>query len=195
MILSPTPIADAGFARFKVCAGSGQNWPFSETVRVGNFRVGMNKENGFTTIELVAVIVLVGILAFSFSPRFTERTIELNGQVEQLAGDIRFAQSLSMTHGARYCIFFNAAQSQYQFRNSSCATAVAHPATGSTAYITLSNTSMALSNISGSYIEFDTKGKPYTFTAPSSNATITLSSSGGTRSVSVSPETGRVLVQ
>jgi len=159
--------------------------------------VGRVKENGFTLIELVAVIVLVGILAFFFSSYPPEQTIEINGQAEQLAGDIRFAQSLSMTHGTRYCIFFNTAQSQYQFRNSSCTTAVAHPATGSTAYITLSNVTMALSNLSSSYIEFDTRGKPYTFTASASNATVTLTStsSGTTRSISISPETGRVLVQ
>jgi MSHA pilin protein MshC len=155
----------------------------------------MKQESGFTIVELVAIIVLMGVLAFSFMPRYPGLTIELNGQAEQLASDIRFAQSLSMTHGARYCIFFNTAQSQYQFRNTNCTTAVVHPATGSTAYITFSNVTMALNNISGTYIEFDTKGKPYTFTASATNATVTLTSSGDTRSVSVSPETGRVLVQ
>ena len=155
----------------------------------------MDKENGFTVIELVAVIVLLGILAISIVPRYPGKSIELNGQIEQLAGDIRFVQSLSMTHGARYCIFFNAGAASYQFRNTNCSAAVAHPATGSSGYISLSNTTMALNNISGTYIEFDTKGKPYTFTAPASVATITLSSSGDTRSISVSPETGRVLVQ
>lgn len=155
----------------------------------------MTRADGFTIIELVAVIVLLGILAISIVPRYPGKSIELNGQIEQLAGDIRFAQSLSMTHGARHCIFFNTGAASYQFRNTNCTTAVAHPATGSSGYVSLSNATMALGNISGSFIEFDTRGKPYTFTAPASNATVTLTSSGETRSVSVSPETGRVLVQ
>jgi len=102
---------------------------------------------GITLVELVVVLLLVAILAFAVSPRFSENTLELSSQAEQVATDIRYAQTLSITRGAalgsqgRYCIFFTA--TGYQYRNNGnsyatpCTVAVNHPATGSTAAILL----------------------------------------------------------
>jgi MSHA pilin protein MshC len=161
---------------------------------------------GFTLLELIVVLLLVGILAVIALPRMSQNTIELSGQAEQVARDIRYAQTLSMTRGAalgsqgRYCIFFTA--TGYQFRHNAnsyatpCTTAVAHPATGSTAAIVLSGgTAVAAANLTGNYLEFDTKGQPSSFTAPAGNATITLSATGGPRTVVVSPVTGMATVQ
>jgi len=49
--------------------------------------------------------------------------------------------------------------------------------------------------LTGSYIEFDTKGQPTSFTAPASNATVTLNATGGPRAVVISPVTGKATVQ
>src|SRR6266571_3747896 len=157
-------------------------------------------DSGFTLVELV-VVLLIGILAFFVSPRLSQNTLELSSQAEQVATDIRYAQTLSMTRGAalgsqgRYCIFFTA--TGYQFRHNSnsyatpCTTTVYHPATGSAAAIVLSGTAVATANLTGSYIEFDTKGQPTSFTAAAGNATVTLNATGGPRAVVVSPVTGK----
>jgi prepilin-type N-terminal cleavage/methylation domain-containing protein len=160
---------------------------------------------GFTLIELVVVIMLLGILAFIAVPRLSQNTIELSGQAEQVASDTRYAQTLSMTRGAalgsqgRYCIFFTA--TGYQFRHNGnsyatpCTTAVIHPATGSSAAIVLSGgTALSTANLTGNYAEFDTKGQPTSFIAPASDATITLTATGGPRTVVISPVTGKVRV-
>ena len=160
---------------------------------------------GFTLVELVVVLLVIGILAFFVLPRTSQNTLELWSQAEQLATDIRYAQTLSMTRGAalgnqgRYCIFFTA--TGYQFRHNSnsyatpCTTAVNHPATGSTAAIVLSGTAVGPANLTGNYLEFDTKGQPTSFTAPLLNATVTLNATGGPRTVVVSPVTGKATVQ
>ena len=160
---------------------------------------------GFTLVELVVVLMLAAILAFFALPRLSQNTLELSGQAEQVASDIRHAQTLSMTRGAalgsqgRYCVFFTATGYQYRHNNNSyatpCTTAVSHPATGSTAAIVLSGTAVAAANLTGSYIEFDTKGQPTSLTAPASNATVTLNATGGPRVVVISPVTGKVTVQ
>ena len=159
---------------------------------------------GFTLGELVVVLMLVSILGFFVVPRLSENTIELSGQAEQVASDIRYAQSLSMTRGAalgsqgRYCIFFTA--TGYQFRHNAnsyatpCTTAVIHPATGSSAAIVLSGTAVSTANLTGNYVEFDTKGQPTSFVAPNSDATITLTATGGPRTVLISPITGKASV-
>ena len=159
----------------------------------------------FTLLELVMVLLLIAILAFVVLPRQSQNTLELSGQAEQVATDIRYAQSLSMTRGAglgsqgRYCIFFTA--TGYQYRNNGnsyatpCTVAVNHPVTGSSAAIVLAGTAVSTANLTGNYLEFDTKGQPASFAAPASNATITLSASGGPRTVVVSPVTGKATVQ
>ena len=171
-------------------------------MRVRQFRL-VNR--GFTLVELVVVLLLIAILAFVALPRLSQNTIELSSQAEQVATDIRYAQTLSMTRGAalgsqgRYCIFFTA--TGYQYRNNGnsyatpCTVAVNHPATGSSAAIVLSGTAVSTANLTGNYLEFDTKGQPASFAAPASNATITLSATGGPRTVVVSPVTGMATVQ
>ena len=151
------------------------------------------KYRGFTLVELVIVLVLAAILAASVLPRFTQGIVELSSQAEQVAADVRYAQMLSMTRGQHYCISFTG--TGYQLRNTNCTVAVTHPATGSTAAIVLSATTVTTSNLTGNALEFDTKGRPQTLTVATNNGTITLTSSGQTRSVVVSPETGKATVQ
>jgi len=164
---------------------------------------------GFTLIELIVVLTLVGILAFVAWPRLSQNALELSSQAEQVATDIRYAQNLSMTRGAalgaqgRYCIFFTA--TGYQLRSNNnlyttpCNTAVVHPATGTAVAIVLSGgtvvTTTNITNAAGNYIEFDTKGQPTSFQAAGTDATVILTATGGPRTVFVSPVTGKTRVQ
>jgi MSHA pilin protein MshC len=156
------------------------------------------RHGGFTLMELVATLVLMGILAFSVVPRFLDKgSIDVSAMAEQLAGDIRYTQSLAMTSGQRNRI--NLAAASYQITTSAGAP-VAHPATGSTVAISLGNVSLSGYNppLTNGYIAFDGKGIPYTNvsgTALGAPATITLNAAGSTRQIVVSPQTGRVAVQ
>ena len=163
------------------------------------------RNRGITLVELIVVMLIVGIIGFFVVPRLSQNTIELTGQAEQTARDIRYAQTLSTTRGAalgsqgRYCIFFTA--TGYQLRNNGnsyatpCTTAVVHPATGSSAAIVLSGTAVSTTNLTGNYLEFDTKGQPTSLTAPASNATVVLTATGGPRTLVISPVTGKVNLQ
>jgi MSHA pilin protein MshC len=144
-------------------------------------------------IELVVVILLIGILAIAIVPRFSDSPITVGAQADQIASDIRYVQSLSMTRGVRYC-FNIVSTTTYDIRTSNCSTAVTHPASGATT-ITLDNVTYSASGLSTTYIEFDTKGRPTTITPSTGNATLTLTGGGESRTVTVSGETGRVAVQ
>ena len=117
---------------------------------------------------------------------------------EQLASDIRYTQTLAMTTGQRNRI--NLAAGSYQITTSTGGL-LTHPATGDTGPIPLNDVTLSGWNppLTNNYVAFDGLGVPYSLVTSSTgltgSATITLSAGGDTRTVVISPETGRVIVQ
>ncbi len=137
---------------------------------------------GYSLIELVLTILLISILAATMMTRFPDKAINLGAQAQQVASDIRYTQSLSMTRGERHRINF-ITSTTYLIVNLSTGAAVAHPTP-----ITLQPgiTWAPLTSVS-----FDGKGAP----SSASDVTITLTASDGTqRSVVITRQTGRVTV-
>jgi MSHA pilin protein MshC len=65
-------------------------------------------QKGFTLIELVMVLVLIGILAVFVAPRLGDVTSSKAGAFrDKLRADIRYAQDLAMTWNQRHRVFFN----------------------------------------------------------------------------------------
>lgn len=159
---------------------------------------------GFTLVELVVVILVVGILAVSIWSRTSSREeLTLQARADQLASDIRYAQTLAMTTGTRHCLTLlpvsGPPYSGYAlFSGSTCATSVAHPA-DLTAPISLcfSGTCVSAPALTNDYVQFDGLGTPYSAsaTALNANAVLTISDGGGSKSITISPQTGRVIVQ
>jgi MSHA pilin protein MshC len=150
--------------------------------------------SGFSLVELVIVILLIGILAAAVFPRFSSPPITVGAQADQMAADMRYVQSLSMSRGVRYCLYWGSSNSAYEIRNNNCTTAVTHPGSSSTT-TALSNVTFTASGFSVAYLEFDTKGRPTTITSLASGASLALVRESESRVITVSGETGRVKVQ
>lgn len=154
-------------------------------------------DRGFSLVELVVILVLVGIVSALVIPRFESAPITVGAQADQLATDIRYAQALAMTRGARYCLYLGTLTNgtSYAIRTgANCATTVTHPATGSST-VDFSDLSYTATNLSTVYIEFDTMGRPTTISPVTSSAQIVLNGNGESRTVAVSGVTGRVVIQ
>lgn len=156
------------------------------------------RHTGFTLIEMVMVLILIGVLAVVFVPRAPSKgSLTFAGQAQQLASDIRYVQALSMTRGQRYCMNFIG--TGYSMTTSNCSTSVGveHPA-GAVFPITLDGVTLSWTNLPGNLVTFTGKGEPYTdgaaTTALATNAVITLNGDGGPGYVCVTPATGRVFV-
>ena len=153
---------------------------------------------GFTLVELIVLLLVIAVIAVLAAPKMGSEQVSVATEAEQLAGDIRYVQTLAMTQAQRYRI--NLTATGYTFTLADAGgTAVIHPFTGSTAQINWnSGTSVALppAGLPSNLVAFDGRGVPYTdnlaTTALAATATIVLSRGTANQQISISPETGKV---
>jgi len=158
----------------------------------------INQNIGFTLLEMVIVIALMAILAAIAIARWPGVNLNLNAQAQQLANDIRYTQSLAMTRGQRYRLNLLTATT-YSITDLS-GNAVGNNVTGNnTVTYGTGITKGTTSNLPNNLIAFDGQGIPYidatAATALTATASISLTAGSVTRTLQISPETGRVIVQ
>lgn len=154
---------------------------------------------GFTLIELTIVLLIISILAIFVMSNLPKTTINVDAQANQLAGDLRYTQTLAMSRGNRFRLVITG--NTYQIVNGSTGSAITIPVAGATT-VTLGAgiTFGTLTNLPNKLVNFDTQGIPYTDTlspgtALAANATIPITDGTTTKTVLISPTTGRVIVQ
>lgn len=116
------------------------------------------KTNGFTLVELIVVILLIGILSIFAAPKFVkDNTFKARGTADEIITSIRHAQRLAMTRGEQYKI--NISPTNYHVRKTDN-TAVRHP-NGESQYL-IDTTNGLPTNIIQSTVnvEFNTLGQP-----------------------------------
>jgi prepilin-type N-terminal cleavage/methylation domain-containing protein len=141
-------------------------------------------QQGFTIIELVMVIVIMGALSAVAFSKFSRDAFDVASASGELVQAIRYAQDKSMNHSGanNYRIAINA--SGYTVTQSGVA--IPHPVTGAANYTRVwSDISLA----PAAMISFDGYGNPVGLGAP---LTITVSKGGESDSVTVENVTGFV---
>lgn len=146
--------------------------------------VGMsenNKQSGFTLVELVVVIVLLGILAAFAIPRFVDiDSFRVRAAYDEVAGAVRYAQKLAVVSGCEVQVVISANGYALQQHATDC---------NSGAFTNITDhpvTNMTFSDVSFSPAQnftFDPMGRS------SSGTTITV---GGTKTLTIVAETGYV---
>lgn len=123
------------------------------------------KINGFTIVELIVVVLLIGILSTFIAPKFlSDDDFKARGIADELITAIRHAQRLSMTRGENHRIIITT--TSYSVEKSD-GTSVRHP-DGSTSFSkTIPNNLVS----TPSTIAFDQLGRPI----PNSVSTISIS--------------------
>jgi len=145
-------------------------------------------QSGFTLLELVVVLVLMGTLTASIFLHWTPGTASLNAQAGQLARTLRHAQALALSQGRR--LTFDV-QSSSDYAISSGGTVIRDPQGVSQNYSLVNGVTLA-----GSDLDFDSLGRPVD-SAGNLVAGVqnwTLSADGSNVTVSVTPLSGFVTV-
>lgn len=148
---------------------------------------------GYTILELVLVILILGVMATAVAPRWTGSSQTLQYEARRVLDDIRYAQAMSLASGERYR-WVRTSANTYQITNQ--AGSAIKLANGSTT-VTLTNgvTFGVFTNLPNSLLAFDSQGAPYTTsslpgTVLASTATIPLSNSTTTQTITITPTTG-----
>jgi len=153
----------------------------------------MQNKQGFTVIELVIVIVILIIIAGVVVIRWPSSAIELNIKAQQVASDIRYTQSLSMSMNKRYRIYFYT--NDYSLKDNNDAS-IKHPATHTPDDIPLGSGITFDKPPTPDCIAFDGRGTPCDCTTGNAlgNSTVSLVVGAETDNITVSQTTGHVEV-
>lgn len=142
--------------------------------------------SGFTLIEMIVSLILVGILAIAVLPRLFDRgDFDARAFADQTASALRYAQKTAIAQRRTVCTVFTANSLTLRIRSTpgsgACDTNLTGP-TGVTPY-TVSATGTVLFSPTPSDFSFDAEGRP------SSAATLQI---GSVFTVMVQAETGYV---
>lgn len=159
------------------------------------------RQHGFTMIELVTVIILVGILAFVAVPRLSDTTFKERGFHDAVVAAISHARRVAVASRRYVCVSVNGGAGTLSLTRDtnqpesvvavSCSSTLALPATSSGCAVNAvcAPTGITLNGGATTSLIFDPLGR--SVTAPNVLAT-TISIATAQASISVYPETGYV---
>ena len=150
----------------------------SEKTKVGGMRVLAPKSfqivadsRGFTLVEIIMVVVLMGILAVSVVPKFVDTSaFSLAGGAAMATADIRYTQELAMGTNSVKTIVFTTSNTYYTVNSQTV------------------NLPSKVTISSGATFTFNSLGEPTT----GGGSSVTLSAGAESKTITVESYTGRV---
>jgi MSHA pilin protein MshC len=123
------------------------------------------RAQGFTLLELIAVLMIVAVLAYFFAPRFIDRSgFEDRAFADQLLAGLRYGQKLARTQGRFVCVSLaqdtTTTVAFTQGADANCSDGPVTDAAGNP-YIIFSNRPQFIpANTDGSFNMYDELGQP-----------------------------------
>ena len=163
------------------------------------------KLRGFTLIELVVVIVMIGILAVYVAPRFFDASIfKSRGFADQVQSTLSYAQKQAIAQHRNVCVAVTSSDITLTIAKDSGATNPCNlpnmvspfgqpsSCTSSTYRICTPSSSITISMSPATNFSFDALGKPWDAASATPSAQKAITISGVTNPIYVEAETGYV---
>lgn len=152
----------------------------------------MRRALGFTIVELVTVMIIIGVIAAVSAPRFLGRdAFDARGSYATLSAALRYAQKTAIAQRTTVYANINTASRVVCLGyTSNCSSAVIDPATQAAYSKTLSNN--VTLTASTSIIGFDGLGRPVPNTAATFTVQNAVVATEPVRTITVEAETGYV---
>lgn len=148
---------------------------------------------GFTLIEVITVLLIIGILSSVVFSRGTSLNSDLQARMSEVRSQLRYLQLKAMKTNTTYLVLRSEGANYWAYNSANSTIFLALPGETSST-ISLTDKKMTMSPF---IISFDRFGIPYsvsgsTHTKLANNATITITAGGQSGTLTVTPETGFV---
>lgn len=165
----------------------------------------MENTKGFTLIELVMIMVIIGVLAIAVIPKTTATPIvKLEAVCQKIESDLRYIQEMALAQQVRFGISFDPVNESYFAYRLNTSTKAQDPQTRNNLDISFNqlNEFRGIDIVSTNFsniVEFDSKGSPYDGNGAilSSQGIITVQTASGTysKTIRIEPSTGKASIQ
>jgi len=159
----------------------------------------MMRQHGFTLIELIIVVVVLGVLVYIAAVNFSTNysSTQIDAAAHQIANDMRFAQQMARTGGASTRVYFDVSNNRYYLKWAD-GTYLKTP-TGEDDFIVefgtgnFSGVTITGSNLNNDRLDFNSSGVPLSG-GSSFSGDITVVTLNNAKVVTVRANTGYVTV-
>lgn len=123
------------------------------------------RPRGFTLVELVVTLVILGIMAVAVVPRFFDRQdFDARAFLDQAAGALRYAQKAAIAQRRTVCVAFGTNSVTLRIRSTAgagtCDTDLTGPAGGSPYTVTAPGAVTFSTTLPPADFSFDAEGRP-----------------------------------
>lgn len=141
-------------------------------------------QRGFTLVELIMTMVIIGILAAVVAPRFFDNNVfQSRGFADQVQASLRYAQKIAIAQHRFVCAVFTGNSITLSTgATPACGTPLVSPS-GDSSYVVNAPSGVAFATVPTN-VSFDALGRP--------NAAQTLAVTGAANSITIEAETGYV---
>jgi MSHA pilin protein MshC len=155
----------------------------ADTGRLSGSHANSNQQ-GFTLIELIMTMVIVGIIAVVATPRLLGTSVfKSRGFADQVQATLRYAQKAAIAQHRFVCVAFTGTSITLSIgATTACGTPLLSPTGG--AYVVNAPTDITFAAVPAAF-SFNALGQP-------TNAPQTINISGATNGITIEAETGYV---